>query len=163
MAPFFCAIVGVFVLLMSAAAGAQPICTPPETVAFGSDRELVLNGDSARVMPLEQIGFVARTRRSLGILIPGLTLGDVVVYLYDIEGAGFLSRYEDIAETEHVSFYVVCEQDGAYAARPGTVSRQTPPEDRQSTEAARTFIGLTIRLAGTTPDVTLRGDLRAFR
>lgn len=160
MAPPFPAIVGVLMLLMSATTSAQPICTPPDTVFFGSSGELVLNGDSERLVTLERIGLAAIARQSLGILIPGLTMGNILVHLYDIEGAGFLSRYDDIADTERVGFYVVCERDGAYTAIPGTVSRRSPPEDGQPSGVDGTFIGLTFRPPGTVPDITLRGDLR---
>ena len=165
--PTWCRFAGTLVLLLmcGATARAQP-CAPPETVVFGDDeQQLVFSRDGrARGAPLEEIDFLARAKQSLGILVPGIMLGEFRVHLYSVAEAAFLSRYSDIEETDRVRFYVVCERNGAYTAAPGTVSRQ-PAQPTESADAPEEgiFIGLTLRPAGTTPEVTLKGNVAAFR
>ena len=154
---------------MTSNAGEHKPCSFPESFVFGTpENRLVFKADgkSGQEAPLERIDFLTKVKWSLGLLIPGLTRGDVSVHLYDAQKSGFLAEYDDIDKTKFVRFFFARECDGEYRAIPGTISKFSD-KSTQGTELAQGnwegYVGMTFRPKDTTPDVTLKGDLFAFR
>lgn len=162
------AIAGMLLWLMTSSANEDKPCNFPEFFVFGAPgSQLVFEAErkSGQEASLERIDFLTKLKWSLGLLIPGLTSGDVSVHLYDAKKSGFLARYDHIGKTKFVRFFLARECDGEYRAIPGTISKfsgGSAQETEHTPDNWEGYVGMTFRPKDTTPDVTLKGDLFAF-
>ena len=137
-------------------------CTLPESLVFGNSEKLLKfkAHENRQEVILGEVGFLAKLKGALAILIPGLMVGEIKIHLYDVQKAGFLARYDDIENTKHVKFFLACNDGDKYKVISGTVERGVENQPRDNSWSG--YIGMTALLNDQTPDITLRANLNDF-